>query len=270
MKKPTPLSQFETMARRLIEGSARRLFGTQLDPLEVSAQITRALEDSQRDGQAADFFRIRLHPEDYSRLYRQSPRLATELSAHVTALARQAGLYLPIAPEVELTADPTLSRQQVRVEAEHTVRADEPTRIQPKVPSEKAIKTAIQAIDAYLIVGGRRHVPLNQPLINLGRRADNDIVLNAPTVSRRHAQIRWRYSRFVLYDVSNRGRTFVNDQPVTEQALQPGDVITLSDVRLVYGEGDTGPRRPADAQADVETMMLPPLPPHDPETDSES
>lgn len=263
MKKPTPLAQFEALARRLIEGSARRLFGTQLDPLEVSAQIARALEDSQRDGQAADFFRIRLYPEDYHMLYRQNPRLATELSGYVTEIARQAGLYLPIAPEVEITADPTLSRQQVRVEAEHTVRTDEPTQIQPRVPSETAVKAAIQAIDAYLIVGGRRHVSLDQPLINLGRRADNDIVLNAPTVSRRHAQIRWRHSRFVLYDVSNRGRTFVNDQPITEQPLQPGDVITLSDVRLVYGEGDTGPRRANDPQADADTMMMPPMRPPD-------
>ena len=259
MKKSTPLAQFETLARRLIEGSARRLFGNQLDPLEVSSQIARALDDSQRNGQAADFFRIRLHPEDYNRLYRQNPRLGTELSGYVTELARQAGLYLPIAPEVEITADPTLSRQQVRVEAEHTIQADEPTQIRPKVPSETAVKSAIQAIDAFLIIGGRRHVPLDQPLINIGRRADNDIVLDAPTVSRRHAQIRWRYSRFVLYDLSNRGRTLVNDQPITEQALQPGDVISLSDVRLIYGEGDSGSHRPLDPQADADTMMMPPV-----------
>jgi hypothetical protein len=259
MKKPTPIAQFESMARRLIEGSARRLFGSQLDPLEVASQIARALEDSQRKGQAADFFRIRLHPEDYTTLYRQNPRLATELAGYVTELARQGGYYLPIPPEVEITADPNLSRQQVRVEAEHTVQADEPTQIQPRPLSEAAVKSAIQAIDAFLIVGGRRHVPLDQAIINLGRRADNDIVLNAPTVSRCHAQIRWRYSRFVLYDLSNRGRTYVNEQPVTEHTLQPGDVIALSDVRLIYGEGDTSPHHPADPQADAETVVMPPV-----------
>jgi pSer/pThr/pTyr-binding forkhead associated (FHA) protein len=261
MKKPTPIARFESLARRLIEGSARRLFGSQLDPLEVSSQIARALEDSQRNGQAADFFRIRLHPDDYTALYRQNPRLATELSAYVMDLARQSGFYLSIAPEVEITADPNLARQQVRVEAEHTVQADEQTQIQPRPLSEEAVKSAIQAIDAFLIVGGRRHVPLDQPIINLGRRGDNDIVLNAPTVSRRHAQIRWRYSRFVLYDLSNRGRTFINDQPITEQALQPGDVIMLSDVRLIYGEGDTNLRRPPlDEENEADTAFLPTLP----------
>jgi hypothetical protein len=258
MKKPTPLAQFESLARRLVEGSARRLFGNQLDPLEVASQIARALEDSQRDGQAADFFRIRLHPEDYTTLYRQNPRLATELSGYVTDLARQSGLTLAIPPEVEITSDPALSRQQVRVEAEHTVQADEPTQIQPRPLSAAAIQSAIQAIDAFLIVEGRRHVPLDQPLINVGRRADNDIVLSAPTVSRRHAQIRWRYSRFVLYDLSNRGHTLVNNQPVVEHALQPGDVIALSDVYLVYGEGETGPHRPVDAEADANTTMVMP------------
>ncbi|MFO7536782.1 MAG: FhaA domain-containing protein [Chloroflexota bacterium] len=260
MKKPTPIAQFESLARRLIEGSARRLFGDQIDPLEVSSQIARALEDSQRDGQAADFFRIRLHPDDYTALYRQNPRLATELSGYVTDLARKAGFYLPIPPDVEITADPNLSRQQVRVEAEHTVQADEPTQIQPRPLSEAAVKSAIRAIDAFLIVAGRRHVPLDQAIINMGRRTDNDIVLDAPTVSRRHAQIRWRYSRFVVYDLSNRGHTLVNNQPVTEHALQPGDVITLGDVPLIYGEGEVDPHIPGrDPKHEEDTVMMPPL-----------
>jgi hypothetical protein len=259
MKKPTPIAQFESMARRLIEGSARRLFGSQLDPLEVASQIARALEDSQREGQAADFFRIRLHPDDYQALYRQNPRLATELSSYVLDLARQSGLALSLPPEIEITADPGLSRQQVRVQAEHTVQVDEPTQIQPRPLSTGAVQSAIRAIDAFLIVAGRRHVPLDQPIINLGRRADNDIVLDAPTVSRRHAQIRWRYSRFVLYDLSSRGHTLVNDQPVVEHTLQPGDVIALSGVRLVYGEGATGSHSPTAPDTDADTMIMPPL-----------
>ena len=54
--KQMPLAHFETLARRLIEGSFRRLFGNQLDPLEVATQIALALEQSAQDGRAADVF----------------------------------------------------------------------------------------------------------------------------------------------------------------------------------------------------------------------
>jgi pSer/pThr/pTyr-binding forkhead associated (FHA) protein len=118
----------------------------------------------------------------------------------------------------------------------------------------------IAAMDAYLIVDGQRHVPLNKPVISLGRNIDNDVVLDAPTVSRQHAQIRWRYGRFILYDVSNRGRTQVNNQTVNEMVLQSGDVISLSDVKLIYGEGEPQ-RRPRQRRAsnlNDETQIRPP------------
>jgi pSer/pThr/pTyr-binding forkhead associated (FHA) protein len=56
-------------------------------------------------------------------------------------------------------------------------------------------------------------------------------------VSRQHAQIRWRFDRFILYDVSSRGRTAVNGELVSETVLRAGDVIALSDALLVYAEG---------------------------------
>jgi pSer/pThr/pTyr-binding forkhead associated (FHA) protein len=117
----------------------------------------------------------------------------------------------------------------------------------------------IAALDAYLIVDGQRHVPLTKPVTSLGRNIDNDVVLDAPTVSRQHAQIRWRYGRFILYDVSNRGHTQVNNQTVNETVLKSGDVISLSDVKLIYGEGESQPRsrpRPASSLND-ETQIRP-------------
>jgi pSer/pThr/pTyr-binding forkhead associated (FHA) protein len=66
---------------------------------------------------------------------------------------------------------------------------------------------------------------------------DNDIVIESPSISRRHAQIRWRYGRFVIYDLGSSGGTQVNGQRVTESVLHNGDVIMLSQVALIYGEG---------------------------------
>jgi pSer/pThr/pTyr-binding forkhead associated (FHA) protein len=130
----------------------------------------------------------------------------------------------------------------------------------PQINATDGFVAGIAALDAYLIVDGQRHVPLAKAITSLGRHIDNDVVLDAPTVSRQHAQIRWRYGRFILYDVSNRGRTRVNNQPINETVLKSGDVISLSDVMLIYGEGGIQQRprsRPASDLND-ETQIRPP------------
>ena len=42
-------------------------------------------------------------------------------------------------------------------------------------------RTAILAADAFLIVQGRQHIALDRPVTRIGRRMDNDIVLDLPT-----------------------------------------------------------------------------------------
>ena len=96
--------------------------------------------------------------------------------------------------------------------------------------------------------------------MRIGRRVDNDIVLDLPSISRQHAQIRWRQRYFVLYDVSSHGRTYVNGSQIQEHILRPGDVIALSDLFLVYGEGreDMMGLSSFDEQDEMDSTMLKP------------
>lgn len=264
--KYTPLTRFETLARRLVEGSFNRLLGGRLEPLEVATRLARALEDSQAasdnpDHQAADLFRIYFHPDDYRAIRQENPNLADELADYLLQLARQTGIALAGRPQVELTTDLTLKRQQLRVEATRQEEPGASTQLFSHAPADDEALAALRKVDAFLIVDGRRHVPLDQPLITLGRRIDNDVVLDSASVSRRHAQIRWRYGRFILYDLSGRGRTAVNGQPVREYVLQPGDVIALSNVLLIYGEGRDDTRYGSSGDpddTDGQTLLKPP------------
>jgi pSer/pThr/pTyr-binding forkhead associated (FHA) protein len=116
----------------------------------------------------------------------------------------------------------------------------------------------LRTLDAFLIVNGRRHFALDRPVITIGRRMDNDVIVDSPVVSRQHAHIRWRYGRFVLYDAGSRGGVAVNGEPCTECVLQPGDLITLSGrVNLIYGEGlDSRESLPAGESGPQETLTL--------------
>ena len=60
--------------------------------------------------------------------------------------------------------------------------------------------------------------------------------------------------------MSRHGQTAVNGVPVREHILRPGDVIALSDVMLVYGEGRDQPLADLSAAIDDEldtTMQKP-------------
>jgi pSer/pThr/pTyr-binding forkhead associated (FHA) protein len=94
--------------------------------------------------------------------------------------------------------------------------------------------------NAFVIVEGVKVYPLNESVINIGRRLENQLVIDDPRVSRNHAQLRAIKGRFVLFDLNSTGGTFVNGQRTSQTVLYPGDVISLAGVALIFGQ-DTPP-----------------------------
>jgi hypothetical protein len=235
MNAEQPLARFERLARRLVEGTFRSLFGGPLAPLDLGPRLARAVEDGSRDGRAPNRFEVRLYPGDYDAIMQAYPDVAVELAAFVQSLVPQLGLVLAQRPEMLILADAGLHRREVRVETFHGSDTADTTQMRPHPRLDS--REALRERDAFLIVDGRRHVALRKPVVSLGRHADNDVVINNSNVSRRHAQVRWRYGRFVVYDLSSRGGTRVNGQLVRECVLHPGDVILLSTIPVIYGEG---------------------------------
>jgi hypothetical protein len=242
------LSRLETLVQEMVEGSFGRLLGGQLAPQDVAARLVWALEDSMARGEAAPAYEVALNPVDLAALAAQDAALDEALAEAAWRLGRQAGLALAARPQIRVVGDTAVRRHSVQIRPRPApLEASQPldaTQVVGRAGAGATAQALLQAQDAFLIVQGRRHFALDKPLVTLGRRADNDIVLDLPSVSRRHAQIRWRFGEFVLYDVGNRGRTSVNGVAVHEHALRPGDVIALSEATLIYGEGrglsDTG------------------------------
>lgn len=257
-----PISKFESLAQGFIEGSFSRLLGGKLSISDVAMRLTQALEQSFTHGVAANRYTVRLAPADYDALYAQAPNIAQDMAGMLETLAQQAQAPLAGVVRVVFVADPSLRKQEMQIETNHSSDSlPETTQLRPNSSAEDDILLAITELDAYLIVDGRTHIPLDKPIITIGRRQTNDIVLDEPTISRQHAQLRWRYGRFILYDLSNRnGRTRVNGQPITECVLQPGDVIALSQNMLIYGEGRTQPRRGRNDNSISSTQIMPPTP----------
>ena len=82
-------------------------------------------------------------------------------------------------------------------------------------------------------------ISLGTVALSLGRDATNDVVLNDPEISRRHARVLPQGSAgdgFLLEDLNSANGTYVNGGQVTGRVLlESGDVIQLAEsVRIVF------------------------------------
>ena len=69
--------------------------------------------------------------------------------------------------------------------------------------------------------------------LTIGRRDDNDIVIDDPAVSGHHAKIDSLGDRFVLIDLKSKNGSFVNGQLIDSHWLKDGDVGTIAGYSLV-------------------------------------
>ncbi|MGE0040222.1 MAG: SpoIIE family protein phosphatase [Vicinamibacterales bacterium] len=89
---------------------------------------------------------------------------------------------------------------------------------------------------------GRRVIPLDRPLLSIGRRAESDVRLSGSDVSREHAEIAASDDGgWVLRDRGSRYGTFVNGEPATERRLAHGDRLQFgrtsgTEVRFLTGD----------------------------------
>lgn len=75
----------------------------------------------------------------------------------------------------------------------------------------------------------------------IGRDAAQcEIVVDDPTVSKRHAEIRYENGQFVLYDLASTNGTFVNNRRVQRQGLLDDDDVRLGNVAFVFKQAKIG------------------------------
>jgi adenylate cyclase len=77
-------------------------------------------------------------------------------------------------------------------------------------------------------------VKLENPRITLGRREDNDIVIDDMFVSRSHAEVEKRGVFYYIRDHQSRFGTFVNGKRITETRLDYGDEIQLGNTLITF------------------------------------
>lgn len=255
----TKLDQIEARLQALIERRVA-LFARGDAQHQLAHELVAAVQENiifEPDGRtlAPNMYTIFLHPDSLA-FWQEHYQLLGNIASNLQETAREFGVFFLNDPILRLVPDPNLPLDGLLVVASSQYEPSGHTTAfiaQPVPGSNAAIP-----INAFLIVDGNQVFPLNRNVINIGRRADNHLVLHDPLVSRAHAQIRAIRGQYVLFDLNSSGGSMVNGRRMHQYTLKPGDVISLSGVPLIYGEDS-----PPDRDTTRQTKFSPPANPHD-------
>ena len=88
--------------------------------------------------------------------------------------------------------------------------------------------------NAFMILWNEEIYKLSKNITSIGRRDDNDLIIDNLKVSRVHAQIRRTKDSFILFDIDSTSGTKVNGHLIRQHKLSNGDVIEIADVPLIF------------------------------------
>lgn len=111
-------------------------------------------------------------------------------------------------------------------------------------------------------------IPLQRPVILIGRHPECDIRIDLSKISRRHCCIALAYDRLLIRDLGSRNGLRVNGRVVEEAQLRLGDEVAIGPVLYRVEEPEPAPVVPA-PKAHPQPPDLPHLPrdPNDPSGD---
>ena len=178
-------------------------------------------------------FTIYLPPRKYV-LWHSDKEWIDRFSVALQEAAVEVGLRIGSRPVISLEMMPDLRDDEMQVHIFHLDHTPTKTAIFCAENLDDPSQNLDKKIVAFLILEDGTHFPLQKSIINIGRREENELVIDDPHVSREHAQIRLMKNSFSLFDLNSTAGTYVNGRKIDQCALQPGDVISVSDHPIIY------------------------------------
>ncbi|GAC1532359.1 MAG: DUF3662 and FHA domain-containing protein [Acidimicrobiales bacterium] len=210
------LQHFEQRLERLVEGVFAKAFRSGLQPVELGRRLVREMDLHRllgvRGTLMPNHFTVSVGPKDRERLRPIEGSLISGLVDTAREHARDEAARFPGLVVVELETDPHLALGAFRIAA--------------------ALAEGGPAGSIVLPDGTR--IPIEDQPLTVGRAPQCDLVLNDPTVSKRHLEFRRQGAEVVLVDLGSTNGTRVNGAGVREHTLAEGDEIRLGATVLRY------------------------------------
>src|SRR5262249_40988389 len=101
-----------------------------------------------------------------------------------------------------------------------------------------------------------KEVPLNKGGVTVGRKPDNDVVIDNPAISGHHCKITFEGRTYYVEDLDSTNGTYVNQKRVKKSGLHANDVVGIAKHALVFMDeavSEEGAPAPAPAPEEPKT-----------------
>jgi hypothetical protein len=278
----------EKRMESLVEGVFGRAFRKQVHPVEIAKGLTKQMDENRMVSVSRTYapndFTIHLSKADEESIQAYQSALRDELIQYASTHAQSKNYHLMTPPRVRFVTEDSLRFGEFGVTAKLTG-GDGPR--EKGAPEDTSGQTRIfrtektgggaqgedQGTSAISAEEARRHglaretvelvledgaYPLEgQGPWSIGRSEENDIVIQDPNVSRRHARLLRSENGFVVEDLDSTNGTLLDGAPIGHERIENGDELTFGGitarfVRRMEGQssssqgrdfGDSAPRK---------------------------
>ncbi|HZY66080.1 MAG TPA: DUF3662 and FHA domain-containing protein [Rubrobacteraceae bacterium] len=256
------LQSIEKRMESLVEGVFGRAFRRQVHPVEIAKGLTRQMDEGKMVSVSRTYapndFTIHLSEEDNESFQAYQRSLRDELIQYASTHAENKGYHLMTPPRIRFAVEDSLRFGEFGVTARLTggegprekgapddtsgqTRIFRPESGEEKAGGEAGGTAAISAEDVQKH-GLAREVlglevddatyPATYPLEGrgpwtVGRSESNDVTIDDPNVSRKHARISRADNGFVVEDLGSTNGTLLGGAPIDRERIEDGDELTF-------------------------------------------
>jgi hypothetical protein len=250
------LKHIEKRMESLVEGVFGRAFRRQIHPVEIAKGLTKQMDEGRMVSisrtYAPNDFTVHLSKEDTESIRAYQASLKDELIQYASTHAENKSYHLMTPPRIRFETEDTLRFGEFGVTAKLTG-GDGPrekgapqdtsgqTRIfrteessggeidqgTATISADEARRHGLAREIVEVVLGDEKHQLEGRGPWSVGRSQENDIVINDPNVSRRHAKISRADNGFVVEDLGSTNGTLLDGAPIDRERIEGGDELTF-------------------------------------------
>lgn len=244
------LRKIEDKLENAYEEWIGKIFKGPVKPGEIASKAVRVMTRNKKISvnrtYGPNHYQICLSKDDYFQIQSIISGLSEEISETLLANASERNITILGKPQVIFEIDSGLRQGQIRIKTKCIeVKEDVKTATQLSLEdtltfNKKEIRhTIVQDDWSFHVVQGPsqgKKFKIPQGLITIGRKPENDIVLNDSSISRIHARVKLQNGKLTITDLDSTNGITVNGLRTKECQLLAGDEIILGQSKLLVAK----------------------------------
>jgi len=249
----------------LVEGVFGRAFRRQVHPVEIAKGLTKQMDENRMVSVSRTYapndFTIHLSNADAESINAYQNALRDELIQYASTHAQTRSYHLMTPPKVRFITEDSLRFGEFGVTAKLTggtgpraEGAPEDTSGQTRIfrtekpesgtqgedqgtsaiSPEEARKHGLARETVELVLEDRTYPLEGRGPWSIGRSEENDIVIQNPNISRKHAQLSRSENGFVVEDLGSTNGTLLDGAPIDRERIEGGDELTFGGINARF------------------------------------